>query len=140
MNQEEYKINDFLMFTNLLQLDNCKKVSLKRILYLIKNNNQFFFDIVKYESIFRRFLLILAKMCQAQPTEIKLYSLYVIALRVESLGQKNLAYQVLLNRCFSIQKSIPTEIPNKFLDILFGQLLIGYGLLDIKYAKQIYKD
>lgn len=139
MSQEDYKLNDFILFFQLLQLDNYKKVSLKRLLFLLKGNNQFFIDIVRYDNIFRKFLQVLIKMCEAQQKDIKLFNIYIIALRLESLGQRAYIFQYFLNRCYQLFKE-SGQPSNRMMDILFGQMLIGYGQLDIKYAKQIYES
>ena len=70
--QENYTLEQLLVFLNLIQQDSYQKINLRKLLFIIKGNTNFINEFLKFENLFKRLCSVLYQLCEKQPENIRL--------------------------------------------------------------------
>lgn len=136
---EQYTLEQFLVFLNLIQQDGGAKISLKKLLYVIRADSAFITEFLRYENLFKRFCQVLQKLCEKQPDQIRLQFIYTFAQRIEGSGHRSQQFSRFLRRAYEVSKSQPDQVLPSHLEFVYSVMLINHGELPAENAKQLYE-
>lgn len=136
---EQYTLEQFLVFLNLIQQQGGSKISLKKLLYVIRTDSTFINEFLRYDNLFKRFCHVLTNLCEKQPDQVRLQFIYTFAQRIEGSGHRSTQFSRLLRRAFEISKAQPDQTIPAQLEFVYSVMLINHGELPAENAKQLYE-